>query len=173
MLAVSIVVIIASLASHPVIRTFRDNRLGEAAENVRIVLAGSRLQAVDRDEDWQFRYEPGGTHYVRVPWTQAATTSAANSSGGRMSGTLSEGIQFSAGGEAASGELSPEVLSGLPDESELSGLSWSAPVVFFPDGTSTSAFFEITDQYSGAREVTVRDLTGAVAVKRPSMTVRK
>jgi hypothetical protein len=164
MLAVSIVVIIASLASHPVIRTFRDNRLGEAAENVRIVLAGSRLQ---------FRYEPGGTHYVRVPWTQSATTSAANSSGGRMSGTLSEGIQFSAGGEAASGELSPELLSGLPDESELSGLSWSAPVVFFPDGTSTSAFFEITDQYSGAREVTVRDLTGAVAVKRPSMTVKK
>jgi len=170
MLAVSIVVIIASLASHPVMRTFRDNRLGEAGEDVRIVLAGTRLQAIDRDEDWQFRYEPGGTHYVRVPWTQSATTSAAPASGGggRMSGTLPEGIQFSAA-EAAGGELASELVSGLPDEGELSGLSWSAPIVFFPDGTATSASFEITDQYAGIRDVSVRDLTGAVSVKRPSV----
>lgn len=178
LLALSVLIVIASIGVSPVISTWRDNRLAEAAEDVRSLVAGSRIQSLDRDETWQFRYEPGGTMFVRVPDSAAAEGEQTQASG-RLSGSLPEGIKFAENSSAATGQdsvvtgstLSPDLFSGLPDANELTQASWSEPIYFYSDGTAESAEFELTDGYGGVRRVRVRDLTGAVTVSRQNDTL--
>lgn len=178
LLALSVLMIIASIGVSPVISTYRDNRLAGAAEDVRSLLAGSRIQSLDRDEVWQFRFEPGGTMFMRVPAATATDEEQSEDTNtGRLSGSLPEGIKFAedslgtnAEGAAIGATLSPDVFAGLPGSNELSSASWSDPIYFYPDGTAETAELELTDQYGGARIIRVRDLTGAVTVSRPNDT---
>lgn len=168
MLAVSVLVILATVASSPIMRTWRDQRLAEATENVRSLLGGTRIRAVDNDQTWQFRYEPGGTRYLRVPFNAPdSENSDSVSTGGRQSGSLPEGITFESTDAGTAPPLDPALLNGLPDSGELSSVSWATPILFYSDGTASQATVEIVDEYGGRREVTVRDLTGAVQSGRP------
>jgi prepilin-type N-terminal cleavage/methylation domain-containing protein len=176
LLALTVLTILAAVGASPLINTWRDNRLGEAAEGVRSLLAGSRIQSLDRDETWEFRFEPGGTLFVRVPTTVADDGQQIEvAKSGRISGTLPEGIRFSQessgqtmGTSPGSAVISPELFSGLPNAAELMQASWSEPVYFYSDGTADAVEFELTDQYGGVRRVSVRDLTGAVRVSKQS-----
>lgn len=167
MLAVSVLIILATVASSPIMRTWRDQRLAESAENVRSLLAGTRIRAVDNDQTWQFRYEPGGTHFLRVPLvaTESDNDNTANRSG-QQSGTLPDGITFETDDAGSAPPLDPRLLDGLPDSQELSSAAWATPILFYSDGTATQALFTIVDEYGGSREVLVRDLTGAVTSRR-------
>ena len=167
MLAVSVLIILSTVASGPIMRTWRDQRLAESTENVRGLLAGTRIRAVDNDQTWQFRYEPGGTHYVRVPLaaTESENDEASNRSG-QQSGTLPDGITFETTDTGSAPPLDPKLLNGLTDSQELSSASWATPILFYSDGTATQTLFTIVDQYGGSREVLVRDLTGAVTSRR-------
>ncbi len=171
MLAVSVLIILATVASSPIMRTWRDQRLAESTENVRSLLAGTRIRAVDNDQTWQFRYEPGGTHYVRVPLaaTESENDETSNRSG-QQSGTLPDGITFETTDTGAAPPLDPKLLDGLPDSGDLTSASWATPILFYSDGTATQALFTIVDEYGGSREVLVRDLTGAVTSRRPTNT---
>ncbi|MGZ0168562.1 MAG: pilus assembly FimT family protein [Planctomycetales bacterium] len=166
MLAMMVLVILTSLAASPLMNSWRDTQTGSATEEVRALLAGTRLVALDGDETWQFAYEPGGTHYLRVPLS-AATEDASDEKAnqGKHSDTLPVTITFGESGGGTGATISSEVLTGLADSGELSGLSWSAPILFYSDGTSSEAGFEIVDQYGNARTILVRDLTGGVTVK--------
>jgi len=169
MLAVSVLIILATVASSPIMRTWRDQRLAESTENVRSLLAGTRIRAVDNDQTWQFRYEPGGTHFLRVPLaaTESENDEASNRSG-QQSGTLPDGITFETDDAGSAPPLDPKLLVGLPDSQELSSAAWATPILFYSDGTATQALFTIVDEYGGSREVLVRDLTGAVTSRRPT-----
>ena len=167
MLAVSVLIILSTVASGPIMRTWRDQRLAESTENVRGLLAGTRIRAVDNDQTWQFRYEPGGTHYVRVPLAATESENDETSSRfGQQSGTLPDGITFETDETGSAPPLDPKLLNGLADSQELSSASWATPILFYSDGTATEALFTIVDQYGGSREVLVRDLTGAVTSRR-------
>ncbi len=87
---------------------------------------------------------------------------------GQQSGTLPEGITFEATDTGSAPPLDPKLLEGLPDTQELSAASWATPILFYSDGTSTQGLFTIVDQYGGSREISVRDLTGAVTSRRPT-----
>ena len=164
-LAVVVLMIITSLASSPLMRSWRDQRTGSAAEEVRALLAGCRIQALDRDQTWQFAYEPGGTRYVRVPQAASTeTTSTGTEHQGKQSGTLPSEITFGESNQGSTSTVSAEILNGLPDAEELKGISWSAPILFYSDGTASEATFEINDEYGGTRTISVRDLTGGVTV---------
>lgn len=165
LLAVMIIVILTSLAASPLIRSWRDQRTGAAAEDVRAILAGTRILALDRDETWQFLFEPGGTHYLRVPQASSEEgdgNQAANR--GKFSGTLPSEITFGEVGGAGA-TVPPQVLTGLANATELSGVSWSSPILFYSDGTSSEASLEVIDEYGNSRSILVRDLTGGVTVK--------
>ena len=176
LLAVSVLTILAAVASSPLMNTWRDNRLSEAAQGVRSLLAGSRIQSLDRDETWQFQYEPGGTLFVRVPTTFADDGPQVEvAKSGRISGTLPDGITFSqelhvqpSGGLISGSVISPELFSGLPNATRLIQATWSEPVYFYSDGTADAVEFELTDQHGGVRRISVRDLTGAVTVSKQS-----
>ncbi|MBI1315007.1 prepilin-type N-terminal cleavage/methylation domain-containing protein [bacterium] len=167
MLAVSVLVILATVASTPVMRTWRDQRLASSAENVRSLLAGSRIRAVDYDETWQFRYEPGGTHYVRVPLNPPASDGDESPTyDGPQSGTLPNGVTFETDDTGSAPPLDSKLIDALSDAQELSAASWATPILFYSDGTANQAEFRIVDQYGGSREISVRDLTGAVTSRR-------
>ncbi len=166
MLAVMVLIVLTSMAASPLMNSWRDTQTGSATEEVRALLAGTRILALDRDETWQFVYEPGGTHYLRVPLSAATEDASDNKANqGKHSDTLPTTITFGESGGGTGSTVSSELLNGLADAGELSGLSWSAPILFYSDGTSSDTKFEIVDQYGNARTILVRDLTGGVTVK--------
>ena len=165
-LAVMVLIVLTSMAASPLMNSWRDTQTGSATEDVRALLAGTRILALDRDETWQFVYEPGGNHYLRVPLSTAPEdTSDEKVNQGKHSDTLPETITFGESGGGTGSSLSSELLSGLAGAGELNGLSWSAPILFYSDGTSSDTKFEIVDEYGNARTILVLDLTGGVTVK--------
>lgn len=165
LLAVMIIVILTSLAASPLMQNWRDQRTGSATEDVRALLAGTRILALDRDETWQFLFEPGGTHYLRVPQSAPLESTGDTENRGKYADTLPSEITFGQTGSGAGATVSPEVLNGLVNAGELSGVSWSAPILFYSDGTSSEATFEVADQYGNSRSIYVRGLTGGVTVR--------
>lgn len=162
-LAVTIILIISGLAASPLIHSWNDVRVGEEAEKVRALAAGTRMESLDSDVVWYFCYEPGGTHFLRVPGIEAG--SSASNLNGKRSGFLPAGMSFST--SSGSGQvLKPEQLSGLANAGELASVGWSSPVEFFPDGTATNASFEVLDVRGSSRRIHIRDVTGAVTVTR-------
>ncbi|MFT4556845.1 MAG: Tfp pilus assembly protein FimT, partial [Planctomycetaceae bacterium] len=124
MLVVMLMTILTSLAASPLMQSWRDQRTGSATEEVRALLAGTRLLALDKDETWQFVYEPGGTNYLRVPF--AATTEEASgekANQGKHSDTLPTEITFGETGGGTASTVSSELLTGLADAGALSGVS--------------------------------------------------
>ena len=166
LLVMMIMVILTSLAASPLMQSWRDQRTGAATEDVRALLAGTRILSLDRDETRQFLYEPGGTHYLRVPQSAPTEESADGTANrGKHSDTLPTEITFGESAGNAASTVSSELLNGLSNASELSGVPWSAPILFYSDGTSSDASFEIVDAYGNSRFISVRDLTGGVTVR--------
>lgn len=166
LLVVAIMVTMIGLAWTPLLRSWGDHRLKAATEDVRSVLAGTRINSLENDATWQFRYEPGGNRYVRVPYQQ--TESETSSAVGRMSLVLPEGLTFNESNAVAgtrSEPLSALDVQGLADAGELTGVSWSEPILFYSDGTATELTFQVIDSEAGEMTVSVRDLTGAVSVR--------
>ena len=62
------------------------------------------------------------------------------------------------------GVISDDFLMGLPGSLELSSVSWSQPILFYPDGTAVSAAFNVVDTKKQFVRISVRELTGAVSV---------
>lgn len=168
LLALAIIMTLAAVSWTPLLNSWSEHRLKAAAEDVRSVLAGTRIHSLEGDAIWQFRYEPGGDHFVRIPYRQSSEDSE-SSTDGRMSLVLPEGITFSEASRlttTARESLTPQDLDGLPNSGELNGVSWSAPILFYPDGSATEVSFQVIDEAAGERTIRVRDLTGGVSISR-------
>ena len=170
LLALAIIMTLAAVSWTPLLTSWSEHRLKAAAEDVRSVLAGTRIRSLESDTIWQFRYEPGGDKYVRIPYKQTGEES--NTLDGQMSLVLPEGLTFSEEDRlttATREPLSAKDLEGLPNSSELNGVSWSASILFFPDGSATAVSFQVIDEQAGERTVSLRDLTGGVSVSRGNL----
>ena len=168
LLALAIILTLAAVSWTPLLTSWSEHRLKAATEDVRSVLAGTRIRSLESDTIWQFRYEPGGDKYVRIPYKQTGEESDTTLDG-QMSLVLPEGITFSEEDRittATREPLSAKDLEGLPNTGELNGVSWSAPILFFSDGSATAISFQVIDEQAGERTVTLRDLTGGVSVSR-------
>ena len=167
MIAVGILMLVTAISWGPVMRMSREHRVKEATEDVRQAAAGTRYLALDQDVVFQFRFEPNGRRYCRVPYeapTESQSAGQVSSASGRLSGELPLGMSFeSVSGEPVGGPLTPEILGDLP--SDYASVGWSGPVLFFSDGSASEASFDIVDEQATARRLKVRALTGAVTVK--------
>ena len=176
LLAMGVLIAIAGIAWPLVQGQFERYRLKSEVENVRSKLASTRIRAIDSGLMYQFLYEPGGRNFIVVPFegleTEAEQVDAGGGSLYRIAGSLSENVMFETSEDAAmtSGELpglsviSDDFLSGLPRSLELSSVSWSQPILFFPDGTAVTAAFNVVDANKQFVRISVRELTGAVSV---------
>lgn len=145
-------------------------------EDVRRVLAGTRIRAIDFGLIYQFLYEPGGRNFLVVPYEGLETEGAQVDSGSaplyRFSGIISENAYFeytddpslATDEDSLVGSISEDFLSGLSNSLELSTVSWSSPILFYPDGSAMSGAFEVRDDKRQIVRISVRELTGAVKV---------
>ena len=175
LLVLAVLLAVFSIAWPLLDRAFGDIQLKRAAENVRVRLHRTRLHAIDNGLAYQFRYEPGGRRFLVIPYDSHCSSqtqdspeiSAMGVAGGlpRHSEQLSEELAFqTTNSEMPAERLGEEWLSGLPDGNQLTSTSWSPPLLFYSDGTATDASFDVVDSDRRFVRMTVRELTGAVAI---------
>jgi len=153
----------------------RQQLLREAAEFTQVRLTAARFHAVETGLTYQFRFEREGRHFVVIPYEPDDSQSANSGAPGSVSapgtiwkcaGELAETIEFHEVSAASQGSLQVTAvgLSGLPDSSDLLAVSWSAPLLFFPDGSASGGLIEVADKSGQRLQITVRELTGGVTV---------
>ena len=161
-----------------------DQPLKEGAERARSQLANVRFKALDSNVAWQFRFEPGGKHYLWMPQESAAstatagpanssasTTTASTSAGtaqsGPQTGELPKGIVFAAdmnGVPFGVEHLPAELVMGSSNAYELTQVAWSVPLTFQPDGSASDSELAVVDARNKQMRLIVRGLTGGVVV---------
>ena len=172
LIVVAMVLVLASLSWPALRRPLAKSKLRNAAKQLRVALARSRLEAIRSGTAQQFRYQPG-TGYFEV---SAKSTSEG---GGGFTPVAFEGLDE---GEAAGGDFAyhEPALSELPDgvrfchpsapdappvEPDLitlsDGGSWSLPIVFYPNGRTFNARIRLHGRCGYYVDVTLRGLTGA------------
>ena len=176
LLAMAVLVVMAGIAWPVMQGQFQRYLLKNEVEKVRAKLAGTRIRAIDSGLIYQFLYEPGGRNFIVVPFegieTEAEQVDAGEGGLYRIAGSLSENVMFETPENVAMtsqelpdvGVISGDFLSGLPGSLELSSVSWSQPILFYPDGTAVSAAFNVVDTKKQFVRISVRELTGAVSV---------
>lgn len=176
MLAISVLLVMTAVVWPPVNRMYADFRLKQATERVRVKLAGTRIRSLDSGTIYQFRFEPGGTNYLLIPYELEAgdnpsgsTTTASTTGAMTFAGVLPETMRFDypSDDQPPAERLTAEFLDGLAEAFQLEKLAWSPPILFYPDGTATQVAFDVVDnERQTLIRLSVRDLTGAVTVSR-------
>jgi prepilin-type N-terminal cleavage/methylation domain-containing protein len=183
LLALGVIAILATLAWPSVMRLHGEQQIVDSAEKVRALVATARVHAIESGLAYQFRYEIGGNHFLVIPFekefegidtrTQGAGTAEGLGRFSKAGGNLPEGVTFAKSKDSSSvstigagQQLSSDALNGLPGADKLSGLSWSGPVIFQPDGSSTDVEFSVVDRRNQRIALRVRGITGAVAAGR-------
>ena len=188
LLVLALIVAIGALVWPALERPLATQRLRRAAEQVRMHLTKTRTQAILTGETFAFRFQPGKPLMRVEAVTQneavlesASTLGAAGTQSGAMSqgtssrstigqpaavraveGQLPEDIVFY-GGDVASDTRSEQFAT----QERMKGsvdLSWSQPVLFFPDGTATAARVAVVGDRGRAVVIEVRSLTGGVKI---------
>lgn len=187
LLVLGVVAVIVAIAWPNMLRLTSQQSLIDSSEKVRALAASSRVHAIDSGLVYQFRYEPGGRHFVAVPFEREFETVNSNARGtgtqlgrfSKASGTLPEGVTFAAPSltnptssgtsiMASSGgqKIAGTALTGLPDAGKLETVSWSGPVLFQPDGSSVDAMFDLVDKRNQRVTLSIRGVTGAISISR-------
>ena len=167
LLVLAILVAITAVTIPVVERMYDTHRIQHAATEVRNTLGAARLRAVDRGESMVCRLENDGRQLVVVPQPSGLRF---GDDPQRPVGTESDEDQ------EIHLELIEPLVFWIPEDARLpvaserpesyrdgAARSWSAPIVFAPNGTSTDAAFEIRDPSGRAVHVEIRGLTGATS----------
>jgi prepilin-type N-terminal cleavage/methylation domain-containing protein len=194
LLVLALVAAISAMVWPALQRPLATQRLKRAAEQVRMHLIKARTQAITTGETFGFTYQPGKSVLRVAAYTnneallesvstmsQASGPSGTSGQPGRSAGassgasastpaasrrpveeTLPEGVTFYRG-DAASDTRSEQFLA----QERMTGsvdLSWSQPVLFYPDGTALAARVALVGDRNRAIVVEVRSLTGGARV---------
>ena len=144
MLVLGVILLIAGIVWPRMLAFYQTSELKDHSRRVHEMISATRLAAIDHGIAYQFFYEPEGRHYLMVP-SGDVPPSAASEDGGETftlparAGQVPETFNFKAakGEEAGSVSLSPDVLKDVPQDLNLSGVNWSLPIVFYPDGSGS------------------------------------
>lgn len=178
LLVLTLLLIVTGLVFPPVLRMMADQPLKEAAERTRSKIANVRLKALDSSAAWQFRFEPGGRHYLWMPQEPILQTSGGSGSGAAINasatpttevtfGELPKGIQFNSdiNGVPLTVERLPQSLvAGLSNGYQMLQVGWSSPLTFQPDGSAMDSELAVIDARDRQIRLTVRGFTGGVTV---------
>jgi len=173
-----VIVAIVSLTWPQLMRFVREQQLREWSSEVRTDLAGTRIKAIENGLVYQFRYEPGGRWFAVLPYDRPdAGNSASDSAVGktrieaaRSTGPpatlkqLPEELNFRFKDGQPTEELHADWTKLLPTDEPLGRVSWSLPILFHLDGSADNATIYVENKRGHSQLLTLRGLTGGVAV---------
>ncbi len=185
LLSIAVIAILATLVWPSVLRLHGDHQILNAAEKVRAVVSGARVNAIENGFAYQFVYEREGSHFLAIPYErefdglgstgQEGPAARRSERGGAVSGNLPSMLRFSTEKPSltlSGQQLDAEALNGLADANRLSSLSWSPPILFQSTGSAVDTEFFVIDDRNQRILIRVRGLTGAVTVSRVQREVR-
>ncbi|MDB5339360.1 MAG: hypothetical protein JWN70_4979 [Planctomycetaceae bacterium] len=169
-----------------------EHELKQGAELVRLQITSTRLHALESGMDYQFRFEPGGKHFIAVPAEyqaiQAQATAAQSNPGGtpaavywKAEGEFQVKVKFSADTSKLFTNqmqlqppqpLPPEFLTGFKNVTLLTSVSWSPPLIFKPDGSTQDFSVEIENEKGAYVVLEVRGITGGTQLSQVLRRVR-
>jgi type II secretory pathway pseudopilin PulG len=183
LLVVGILMISAAAVAPSVMGMMANYHLKDGVQKVQSALGSTRVHAIDATSTYEFRFEPGGRHFLAVPTdievliSPGPAVSADGSSlapGMFQAGMLPETLSF----QVSSSGLAPVTapmpaasdpgwtagLGRMPGASDFATVNWSDPIYFRPDGTATDTTFAVVDTRGAGYRFTIREVTGEVFV---------
>jgi len=170
MLTLSILVILASLTLPLMQKPLASQRLRDAAGLVRAKWVATRVKALDSGDVYLFRYIAEEDRFCiearRQPdtlgdsiWSDTSTGSLQVAELQTREETLPEGVIF-VGSETAPDTRASTIVS-TADAFEAGA---TAPILFYPDGTTSTARLVLRNEYGRTIELSLRGLTGVVTI---------
>ncbi|MEQ8785577.1 MAG: prepilin-type N-terminal cleavage/methylation domain-containing protein [Pirellulaceae bacterium] len=195
LLVLALLVMIAALVIPALQLTLQDQRLRKAGDLLRSQMGKARVRSMKTGRMHALWIEPGGNRYRIEPWITGDEALEGNQSaqdaGGQGMGA--QGVGGLAGGGAAMSdpnlmmteEVLPEgvvfyasesaqdnrTLLALQQGTSASGATQASPsappILFYPDGTTSTARLVVTDGEGSFVLVAIRGLTGIAQVSDP------
>ncbi|HVT30908.1 MAG TPA: hypothetical protein VHE81_23080 [Lacipirellulaceae bacterium] len=166
-LVLALLIVIGSLAIPLMGGSLKRQALSSGADLLRAAFSRARLQAMQSGQTFVLRVQPKGSWYQILPLDQLALPENQNSPTDdanpeqstydilRLSrNRLPEGVIF-----AQLNVSNSNVLSATFGSSN--GGTWSAPILFRPDGTTSDASVLLVNEPGNTIRVTLRGLTGS------------
>jgi hypothetical protein len=178
-LALALMVILGALSWPALDRPMATQSLRSGADDVRTAWVRARVAAMNSGATYRFRYVPGGDHYTvdcqPTPEFYSDTDSSAfGTSGGmepdptaefKLNRCLPDNVRFSvSGGPTAIDSRAEEAASSATSTSDDPQLALAEPILFYPDGTTSTAVLSVQNQYGRMIELSLRGLTGVTTV---------
>jgi len=176
LLTLCLLVVIASLAWPALDKPFANQRLRKSADRIRAAWCEARVDAMDAGTVYVFHYAIEGDRYrVERRDDLMATADASIEQGtspSSVSGTpqvveriLPFGVTFVTGEiEADSRATMLGVDSDASATASSSAANWSQPIVFYPDGTTSTARLIMKNEHDRHIRLSLRGLTGVVRI---------
>jgi Tfp pilus assembly protein FimT len=174
LIVLAVVVALASMSWPSFRKLSHRNSLKDAARQLRIALARTRLEAIESGQLRFFRYQLGSGLFEigsgsggqgRVGSTSVPLEGALDSAliaaedvqaDHATERQLPDGVRFAGAGDSEAGLLSGETTA------DAGAGVWSRPVFFFPNGRATHAHMVLQCHNNYRIDVTVRGFTGTV-----------
>lgn len=177
MLTLCLLVIIASLAWPTLDKPFANQRLRKSADLIRAEWGEARVEALNSGLTYIFQFTIGGDRYriqrqaaPETPpdaeyddtSTDPSTALQFDAESAETEHTLPEGVTFvnaktALDSRAATVESEADVTLSMEE-------TWSEPILFFPDGTTSTARLILQNRHNRCIELNLRGLTGVVKV---------
>ena len=168
LLVLAIMVIVAAMTLPALRGPMENQRLRRAGDLIRAEWAKARVRAMKTGRIHVFRYQTDGTTFGVEPWYAADDDQTSTNDSSRKQGNVSalqesqplpDDISF-AGGDTTSDSRS------LHAEKTMGGGGGKAarPILFYPDGTSSTARVVLTNRRQTFVLVSLRGLTGIAQV---------
>ncbi len=173
MLTLSLLVIIAALAWPVMDGPLANLRMRKAADKVRAEWVSARVEAMDTGRTFVFRYVPEKDRFVVKPHVRTETSGDWENTGAGSQGygerpartirdSLPRGITFLASQTESDTRASGFGIDSDPTVDPTS--DWSDPILFYPDGTTSSAELILRDEDGRCINLKLRGLTGEVNI---------
>jgi prepilin-type N-terminal cleavage/methylation domain-containing protein len=187
LLVVAILLVMMAVAVPTYDAIIIGRRIDNSADAIQLSLQRTRVKAIQTGQSQVFRFNIGASDYTMQPWLTGSDVSDAGPGATIMTETgmavetddrtgamtsvatmdegsqaLEEGVLFaSVQTQSDSRNLMAQQQAGMG----ISASTWSAPIVFYPDGSSTTAEIVLQNPRGSRRSIQLRGLTGRAEVK--------
>jgi len=168
-LVLALLVVISSVTVPLLSKSLSYTRLQHSGDLVRAAWGQARLAAMRSGESYVFRYEPKGSRFQIV--SLAATTAEDADDVNALPPEDADDAEYAAEDilRLSRSRLLEEIVFASGDVASVpqmaaaasaTGGGWSAPIVFYPDGTASDATVLLANPSGLTLRVTLRGLTG-------------